>query len=236
MPSIIRPSKGRLVAMFLLATSPLGACGGARTDAETDPRPATRRDVDLEELEALYNARADSARLDVHEADVTFMTGMIAHHAQALVMSRLASSHDASPAVRTLTGRIINAQNDEIAVMSRWLRERERHVPEIEIDGITLTIDGVDHAGSGHAMHMPGMLTLDQLRALDRARGAEFDRLFLELMIQHHNGAVAMVHELFAIDGAAQDDLTFKLASDIQVDQITEVARMERMLEALRSP
>jgi uncharacterized protein (DUF305 family) len=85
---------------------------------------------------------------------------------------------------------------------------------------------GLDHA-------MPGMLTPEQMRELDDAQGAEFDRLFLTYMIQHHQGAVTMVHELFAIDGAAQDPATFKLASDIQVDQRTEIDRMESMLEAL---
>lgn len=80
---------------------------------------------------------------------------------------------------------------------------------------------------------MPGMLSAEQLEQLRNARGREYDRLFLTYMIQHHNGAVTMVHELFATDGAAQDDLTFKLASDIQVDQRTEVARMQLMLDAI---
>jgi uncharacterized protein (DUF305 family) len=87
--------------------------------------------------------------------------------------------------------------------------------------------------GPAHAMHMPGMLTQAQLRELDQARGTDFDRLFLQFMIQHHQGAVTMVHDLFATDGAGQDLLSFKIASDIQVDQTTEIARMERMLEAL---
>ena len=82
-------------------------------------------------------------------------------------------------------------------------------------------------------MHMPGMLTQEQMRELDAGRGREFDRLFLKYMIQHHQGAVSMVHDLFATDGAGQDDLAFKLASDIQVDQITEIRRMELMLEEL---
>jgi len=93
--------------------------------------------------------------------------------------------------------------------------------------GTTLMVDG------GHAMHMPGMLTPEQIQELDDARGAEFDRLFLTYMIQHHQGAVTMVHELFAIDGAAQDEAAFKLASDIQVDQTTEINRMKLMLESL---
>ena len=95
----------------------------------------------------------------------------------------------------------------------------------------------VDDSGRmTHPMQMPGMLTSEQLEDLEKARGPEYDRLFLTYMIQHHEGAVTMVHELFATDGAAQDDVAFKLASDIQVDQITEIARMRRMLEALPTP
>lgn len=173
--------------------------------------------------------------MTVHEADVAFMSGMIHHHAQALVMSRLAPTHGASPAVRTLTARIINAQTDEIAVMTRWLEERDRPAPQVAADG-TVTMPMAMPGMPGHMEHdvqMPGMLSPEQLEQLRNARDREYDRLFLTYMIQHHNGAVAMVRELFATDGAAQDDLTFKLASDIQVDQRTEVARMQLMLDAI---
>ena len=159
------------------------------------------------------------------------MTGMIAHHAQALVMSRLAPSNGASPQVRTLAARIINAQQDEIELMQQWLRDREQPVPEIHIEGIVLMV----HGAGGHAMHshMPGMLTQEQLEDLAAARGANFDRLFLTYMIQHHAGAVYMVDELFGTDGAALDEEAFKLASGIHVDQVTEIARMEYMLDRL---
>jgi uncharacterized protein (DUF305 family) len=159
-------------------------------------------------------------------ADVHFMTGMIGHHAQALIMSALAPTHGASPQIQTLAARIINAQNDEIALMQAWLADRGQSVPEVEIEGTTLTVHGAEHA-----THMPGMLTEEQMRELDAARGPEFDRVFLTYMIQHHRGAVTMVHELFGTDGAAQDEAAFKLASAIQVDQLTEIARMELMLE-----
>jgi len=214
----------RLSRLTVLAALALTACsGGGRPNVETGPTNDS-----LAELEALYKERTERDRLTVSEADVHFMTGMIGHHAQALVMSRLAPTHGASPQVRILTARIINAQTDEIAVMQQWLADRDRPVPEFRIEGTTLTLDGPEHA-----MHMPGMLTADQLRKLDKARGTEFDRLFLTYMIQHHNGAVTMVRELFATDGAAQDGLTFKLASDVQVDQITEIERMGLMLEAM---
>jgi len=205
-----------------LAALAAAACASNPGAVGTSPGPTGEQ---LERLEARYQARLDSVRSNVSNADVRFMTGMIPHHAQALVMSGLASSHGASGPMRTLTARIINAQTDEIGLMQRWLRERGRHVPEVAIDGLTLTIDGAP------AMRMQGMLTDEQLHELDAARGAEWDRLFLRYMIQHHEGAVTMVAELFSTDGAANDDVAFKLASDIQVDQITEIRRMKIMLE-----
>jgi len=177
-------------------------------------------------LEALFYARTDSARQRYTPADVHFVTGMIGHHAQALVMSDLAPSHGASARVRTLASRIINAQRDEIALMQQWLRDRGQPVPEVHIAGLDMMVHGPEHA-----MDMPGMLTREQLEELDAARGVDFDRLFLTYMIQHHQGAVTMVHSLFATDGAGQDEAVFKLASDIQVDQITEIERMKLMLQ-----
>ncbi|MDX1545508.1 MAG: DUF305 domain-containing protein [Rhodothermales bacterium] len=211
----------------LLVLLALTACSGpARLDAEA---PAEAPAADASDLEAIYWARQDSARARFTDADVDFMTGMIAHHAQALVMSALAPTNGASPAVQTLAARIINAQQDEIASMQQWLRDREQPVPEVHIDGLTLMV----HGAGDHHMHMPGMLTRQQLEALAQARGSAFDRLFLTYMIQHHRGAVTMVDALFAADGAGQDEAAFKLASDIHVDQLTEIARMEQMLEAL---
>ncbi len=217
----------RLAASVLaLATLPLACGGGAPEPPGTAVRP---EETELAELEALYRMRTDSARSRFTPADVRFMTGMIAHHAQALVMANLAPTHDASPPIRRLTARILNAQQDEIATMQRWLRDRGQPVPEVRVEGTTFEIRGVDPPMT----RMPGMLTPEQMRELDAARGREFDRLFLTDMIQHHRGAVTMVHDLFATDGAAQDEQAFKLASDIQVDQATEIARMERMLAEL---
>ena len=181
------------------------------------------------ELEALYWARKDSALTRVSQADVDFMTGMIGHHAQALIMAAFAPSHGANPEVQRLCARIINAQKDEIVTMQTWLQDRGQAVPEIQIEGRMLMLHGVDE----HNVHMPGMLSSEQLQQLDEARDSDFDKLFLVYMIQHHNGAVAMVEELFGKDGAAQDEIAFKVANDINVDQITEIARMERMLDIL---
>ncbi len=216
------------IAATLLAALATAACSATSVPvAETAPQTT----VETAKLEALYRARIDSARMRFTEADVHFMTGMIGHHAQALVMAGLAPTHGASPAVQTLCARIINAQKDEIATMQHWLRDRGQLVPEVSITGTTLMVHGPDYA-----MHMPGMLTPEQIQELDDARGRDFDRLFLTYMIQHHRGAVTMVHSLFGTDGAAQDGAVFKLASDIQVDQITEIARMELMLDAQPTP
>lgn len=199
----------------------------AAPPAPAEPaRPSADRAA---ELEALYRARAEAAREHYHEADVHFMTGMIGHHGQALVMSGFAPDNDASPTIQILCARIINAQQDEIAVMQEWLADRGQPVPQVHVEGGHFMVHGPEHA-----MHMPGMLTPEQLDELRRARGSDFDRLFLEYMIMHHEGAVTMVEELFAVDGAAQGDFVFKLASDIQADQASEIARMKQMLEAIQ--
>ena len=204
-----------------LALLGLAACGPSRTPAETAPSPAA---VEQGQAAAIARARADSVRYPYTEADIDFMTGMIGHHAQAIVMAGWAPSHGASPSVRTLCERIINAQQDEIQTMQRWLRDRNQPVPEPVAGG------GMKMGGEVHHMMMPGMLSEAQMKELDAARGSEFDRLFLTYMIQHHKGAITMVKKLFDTDGAGQDELTFKFASDVNVDQTTEIARMQDML------
>jgi uncharacterized protein (DUF305 family) len=173
-------------------------------------------------------AAATTGRPAPNPADVSFMNGMIGHHAQALVMAGWAASHGASPAIQTLAGRITNAQRDEIAMLQTWLRDRGLPVPEAKPGPMRMTMNGVEHD-----MMMPGMLTEAQMKELDAARGPDFDRLFLRLMIQHHQGAVTMVKELFDTAGAAQDQTVFKLASDVSADQSSEIVRMQRMLAAL---
>jgi uncharacterized protein (DUF305 family) len=152
-------------------------------------------------------------------ADVEFMTGMIPHHAQAVLIAGWAASHEAGPAVRVLCERIVVAQRDEIAFMRRWLSDRGLPVP---------AADATHH----HGAMPPGMLTAGQLTELDRARGPEFDRLFLTYMIQHHEGAIAMVEALFGSHGAAQDDDIYLFAADVNADQTTEIDRMRTMLAA----
>ncbi len=173
---------------------------------------------------------ADSGRPAYNAADVRFMSGMIDHHAQAILMAGWAPSHGASASVRALCERIVVGQRDEIALMQRWLRERGLPVPEGNAS------HAHDMLGMDHPIAlMPGMLTPTQLAQLDAARGPEFDRLFLTFMIQHHQGAITMVNELFSANGATLDDLIFKYASDVNVDQTTEINRMGRMLAAMSS-
>jgi len=180
-------------------------------------------------LSPAAQAAADSGRPPWSDADVHFMSGMIGHHAQAVVMAGWAPSHGASASLRALCERIVVAQNDEIVVMQRWLRDRHLTVPAADARGMAMP--GME----SHMMLMPGMLTPEQMARLDAARGTEFDRLFLAGMIQHHQGALTMVDELFGSNGAAQDDFVYKFASDVHADQTTEIDRMTLMLNALPS-
>ncbi len=190
--------------------------------------PASSVAAQQSEQAAIEKARADSARYPYTAADVHFMTGMIGHHAQAILIAGWAPSHGASKSVQILCERIINEQSDEIRTMQQWLRDRRQPVPDAHTMGMKMSMGGMEHV-----MLMPGMLTDAQLAQLDSARGPQFDRLFLTDMIQHHRGAVSMVKDLFSTEGAGQDELVFKFASDVNVDQSTEIARMEKMLAAL---
>jgi uncharacterized protein (DUF305 family) len=154
-------------------------------------------------------------------ADVHFMQMMMGHHAQALVMSAKATTHGADEMVLRLAEKIDISQRDEIDMMRQWLQEREQVVPT---------------EAQMLAMQMPGMLTPEQMRQLDAARGLAFDRLFLLLMIEHHKGAILMVDELFASPGAGQDSDIFRFATDVAADQGDEIFIMHRMLDMLAAP
>jgi uncharacterized protein (DUF305 family) len=155
------------------------------------------------------------------EVDVEFLTGMIPHHTQAIMISGWAPSHEANPQVRTLTERIVVGQSDDLVLMKQWLGDRGKPIPAT--------------GGHDHTMHMPGMLTAEQLAQLDAARGRVFDSLFLTFMIQHHQGALQMVNKLFGSSGAANDDFVYKMASEIHAEQETEIERMKLMLASLPS-
>jgi uncharacterized protein (DUF305 family) len=208
--------------VFLLAGAggALTACAGANRPPASPSPQATMGDA-----AAMERARTDSVRYPYTVADIAFMSGMISHHAQAIAMAKLAPSHNAGDAVKRLAARIINAQSDEIAIMQTWLRDRRQPVPEANPAGMKMTMGGMEHM-----MLMPGMLTESQMKKLDASRGADFDYQFLTLMIQHHRGAVAMVDELFSHKDSALNELVFKFAADVHVDQTTEIARMTQML------
>ena len=149
------------------------------------------------------------------EADVRFMQGMIAHHAQAIHMSRLAADHQASPRLLKFAAKIDQSQVAEIRLMQEWLAANGQSVPD---------------TSSWRHMTMPGMLTAAQLEALDASRGADFDQTYLRLMIQHHEGALAMVDELFATPRAGQDVDISVFANDVQQVQTAEIGMMQQML------
>jgi len=195
--------------------------GATRVESQSSPSVTTTP-------AAMARARADSVRRPYTKADIDFVSGMIHHHAQAILMAKMAETHGAAASIRTLTARIINAQQDEIRLMQQWLVDRSQPVSAPNPYGMPMNMGGMEHE-----MLMPGMLTRDQLAQLDSARGPRFDLLFIKDMIQHHTGAVGMVKTLFASQGAGQDETIFKVASDINVDQSTEIARMNKMLLAI---
>jgi uncharacterized protein (DUF305 family) len=148
------------------------------------------------------------------------MRGMITHHAQALGMTALVPARSARDDVRLLAQRIEVSQQGEIALMRRWLEAHGHDAPAADAHSM--------HGAGGHAA-MPGMLTPEEMARLAAATGPEFDRLFLVFMIRHHEGALAMVAELFGTPGAAQETGVFRLASDVDADQRAEIARMRRL-------
>jgi uncharacterized protein (DUF305 family) len=158
-------------------------------------------------------------------ADVEFMQGMILHHAQAVEMTAMIPSHTQNKDLRSLGARISSSQSDEINFMTRWLAARAELVPKA-----MPKMHGMDM--SHHMMaRMPGMLTPQQMEALQNAKGVEFDRLFLAGMIQHHNGALTMVKELFDTAGAGQDAELFNFATDADNTQRVEIRIMDTMLK-----
>jgi uncharacterized protein (DUF305 family) len=156
-------------------------------------------------------------------ADVRFMQDMITHHAQAVEMTALIESHTENKALRSLGARISSSQSDEIKFMKRWLEARGEPVSPNMHD-----MPGMDM--SNHSMLMPGMLTPKQMEALRNAKGEDFDKLFLKGMIQHHNGALIMVKDLFDTAGSGQDAELFNFVTDVDSGQRAEIRIMQNML------
>lgn len=230
------------IAALALASITLTACGGtASTDPAPAPAPAngprivqpgapgqTGRSFSTEELDNVEG-------VTFVDADVHFMQGMIPHHMQALQMTALVRQHATTDAVRQMALRMEISQRDEIQLMETWLRERGQ---SIDMSMAAMESHGM-HGMGGMQMvnglhYMPGMLTTEQFEALQSARGVEFDRLFLEGMIQHHQGAIDMVANLFNTSGAAQESTIFKFAEDVDADQQMEIDRMRGILEQIR--
>ena len=152
------------------------------------------------------------------KADVEFMQGMIAHHAQAIVMSRMAAAHGANPQVLKLSNKIDQSQVPEIRIMQAWLKRNNQFAPD---------------TSSWHNTMMAGMLTPAQLKELDAANGVDFDREYLRLMIQHHAGALKMVDDLFNTSLAGQEVDVNVFANDVVTAQTTEIGIMQRLLTQL---
>ena len=163
-------------------------------------------------------AATDQSRIRYTGADVRFMQSMIGHHAQAIEMTALVPARTARDAMKLLAQRIEVSQRDEIAMMQGWLRARGQALPDA-------------HAHHQGGALMPGMLTAGEMEHLAAASGPAFDRLFLESMIKHHDGALVMVKDLFATPGAGQDPEIFAFASDVDADQRMEIARMSALLK-----
>lgn len=210
-PSTVRPAVAVLLAVGLVS-----ACRSAAPDAGPrviQPGAPGEAAREIDPGEAV-------ATLPHTPADVQFMRGMIAHHLQALEMTALVPERTTRSDILLLAQRIAASQDDEIALMKKWLRDRGEAVPDAH----------AHHAGD-HA-RMPGMLTAAQMERLTVSSGEEFDRLFLAAMVIHHEGALSMVAELFATPGAAQETDVFMFASHVEADQRMEITRMHRMLRA----
>lgn len=201
------------VLLALLAAS----CGATRAE----PRPPIVQPGAPGQSSRVITAdtAVDLSRVQHTAADVRFMQGMIGHHAQAVEMTALLTSRTTSADMRQLARRIEVSQADEIKMMQRWLEARAQEVP------------GPHAHHMAGATLMPGMLTQPEMDRLAGAKGAEFDRLFLEGMIKHHEGALVMVKELFATPGAGQESEIFAFASDVDADQRMEIDRMRGMLK-----
>jgi uncharacterized protein (DUF305 family) len=163
----------------------------------------------------------DLSQVQYTGADIKFMQGMIGHHTQALEMVALLQTRTQNADMKKMAERIRISQEDEIKMMQGWLAHRGQQVPTGK--------EHHTHAG----MLMPGMLTEDEMKQLADRTGVAFDKLFLESMIRHHQGALAMVKDLFAVPGAAQDSDIFAFAADVEADQSAEIARMTAMREEL---
>ena len=205
--------RARRIAAALLLPLVIVGCSSAKPAEKSAAAPA-----DHEHMAGMSAPVSIPKGALYTEADVRFMQGMIAHHAQAIYMSRLAAAHEANPRVRKFANKIDQSQQAEIRLMQEWLRANGQFAPD---------------TSAWRHMSMPGMLTADQLARLDAAKGTDFDRLFLTFMIQHHEGALEMVKDLFATPRAGQEIDVSVFANDVQTVQTAEIGVMQQMLSNL---
>ena len=235
---------GCLAAVAACRSAPAPAPATAPSADAAPAAPAAMADMPAM-TPAVVSAPAekpDSARHGYTLADVRFMQHMIAHHAQALSMAAMVPSHTGRQDMHLLAERITVSQRDEIRMMERWLRDRGERVPDPSAPMAEMHHD-MGHDMADHAaMHdsamaampmMPGMLTPAQLDSLRAANGPGFDRLFLQDMIRHHEGALVMAQSLMDSPAAAQEPEIFRFASDVDADQRAEIARMQALLRAM---
>jgi len=223
----------RRIALVLLTAAAAASCrtapvkgvkiAGGAEPVPAPPPPIVQPGAPGEPSRVIDAAKAsDLSQVQYIGADIKFMQGMIGHHAQALEMVELLKTRSGSGDLKKLALRIELSQDDEIKMMQSWLATRGQQVPDrnaMHAHGATL---------------MPGMLTPDEMKQLADAKGAEFDRLFLEGMIKHHGGALTMVAELLASPGAAQESEVFAFVSDVEADQRMEIDRMGAMLANIK--
>ena len=246
-----RPSSRRIAAAAMFATVAMtAACRHAATPVPPPAGPTilgpaatvssiAHSDDDKKRQGQEQAAPSSSPHGTDVAADVGFMQGMIHHHAQALQMVALVPSRTTREDMKTLAQRIDVSQRDEISLMRHWLEDHHEAVPSAEAHAAMMMMHH-DSAGAGNAHGMamdmpamPGMLTPEQMAELAKAQGPAFDRLFLRDMIQHHEGALKMVADLFATPGAGQNSEVFRFASDVEADQRAEIARMQALLAKL---
>ena len=212
-------------ALALVVTIAVAACSHHAT--------ASHIAISEDDIKSIHQPTAEQRTLGIYQpysdADIAFMTGMIPHHAQAVIMAGWAASHGARSDVAILCERIVVGQADEIRSMQQWLADRGQPVPDATSTRMKMKMNGVEHE-----MLMPGMLSDEEMAELDRARGRDFNRLFLLGMIKHHQGAIDMVNDLFKAYGAAQDDTIYKFASDVFADQSIEIEVMRKMLASVQ--
>lgn len=216
-----------LLGLLLAVGAPVGLCSGYARGQQADPamRPVVVQPGAPGAPSKTLPASTRATLPPRSPADVEFMQGMIMHHAQAVEMTALIPSHTENKDVRSLGAKISSSQSDEIRFMRRWLAARGKPI-SMTMPGMP----GMDMPGEPLA-RMPGMLTPEQMTALRNAKGREFDRLFLKGMIQHHNGALIMVKDLFDTAGAGQDAELFNFATDADNTQRAEMRIMQSMLD-----